>query len=78
MTRWPVSAAWIAESADSGSRISPMKITSGSWRITCLSAAPYESVSIPTSRCCDDRELVLVHDLDRVLDRHDVRTDASR
>ena len=31
-TRWPVSAAWIAISAVSLSRISPTMITSGSWR----------------------------------------------
>jgi hypothetical protein len=51
ITRCPVSAAWIADSAESGSRISPTKITSGSWRITCLSAAEYDSVSRPISRC---------------------------
>ena len=31
-TRWPVSAAWIAISAVSLSRISPTMMTSGSWR----------------------------------------------
>ena len=31
-TRWPVSAAWIATWAVSGSRISPTMIMSGSWR----------------------------------------------
>ncbi len=31
-TRWPVSAAWIAISAVSPSRISPTMMTSGSWR----------------------------------------------
>ncbi len=52
ITRWPVSAAWIADIAESPSRISPTKITSGSWRITCRSAFAYESVSMPISRCC--------------------------
>jgi hypothetical protein len=31
-TRWPVSEAWIAISAVSRSRISPIRITFGSWR----------------------------------------------
>src|SRR4029450_7527850 len=31
-TRWPVSEAWIAVSAVSLSRISPIMTTSGSWR----------------------------------------------
>ncbi len=31
-TRWPVSAAWMAISAVSRSRISPTMMTSGSWR----------------------------------------------
>ena len=31
-TRWPVSEAWIAISAVSRSRISPTRITFGSWR----------------------------------------------
>ena len=38
ITRCPVSAAWMALRAESPSRISPTKITSGSWRITCLRA----------------------------------------
>ena len=33
-TRWPVSAAWIAISAVSRSRISPTMMMSGSWRIS--------------------------------------------
>ena len=33
-TRWPVSEAWIAISAVSRSRISPTRITLGSWRST--------------------------------------------
>ena len=31
-TKWPVSAAWVAMRAVSVSRISPTRITSGSWR----------------------------------------------
>ncbi|MNL79643.1 hypothetical protein D3C87_2062940 [compost metagenome] len=33
-TRWPVSAAWMAISAVSRSRISPTMMMSGSWRIS--------------------------------------------
>ncbi len=36
-TRCPVSAAWMAISAVSRSRISPTMITSGSWRTMCRS-----------------------------------------
>ena len=49
-TRWPVSAAVIAVEIVSRSRISPTRITSGSWRRTCLSAWPKPCVSAPTSR----------------------------
>ena len=49
-TRWPDSAAWSAVSADSRSRSSPIRITSGSWRSTRLRASSNDSVSIPTSR----------------------------
>ena len=38
-TRWPVSDAWMALSAVSRSRISPIRITSGSWRRMLRSAA---------------------------------------
>jgi hypothetical protein len=38
-TRWPVSDAWSASSAVSGSRISPTMTMSGSWRSTVRSAA---------------------------------------
>src|SRR3989338_1775400 len=41
-----LSAAWIV----SRSRSSPMRITSGSWRRMCRSAAPKVTVSEPTSR----------------------------
>ena len=37
-TRWPVSEAWAAIAAVSGSRISPTKMTSGSWRRIARSA----------------------------------------
>ena len=49
-TKWPDSAAWSAALADSSSRSSPIRITSGSWRSTRRSASMYESVSSPTSR----------------------------
>ena len=50
-TRCPVSAALSAVSRVSMSRISPIRITSGSCRSTCRSAEANESVSLPTSRC---------------------------
>ena len=49
-TRCPVSAALSAVSSVSMSRISPIRMTSGSWRSTWRSAAPNDSVSLPTSR----------------------------
>ena len=49
-TRWPVSAAVSATEIVSRSRISPTRITSGSWRSTCLSAVRKPWVSCPTSR----------------------------
>src|SRR6478609_9550897 len=49
-TRWPVSAALSAVSSVSLSRISPIRMTSGSCRSTDLSAAWNERVSVPTSR----------------------------
>src|SRR5215467_5459018 len=60
-TRWPVSAAVSAVPIVSKSRISPRRITSGSWR-----SAPRRAVAN------DDAALVLVQKLDRVLDREDV------
>src|SRR6478735_3957884 len=50
-TRWPVSAALSAVSSVSLSRISPIRMTSGSCRSTDLSAARNERVSVATSRC---------------------------
>src|SRR4051794_2442979 len=49
-TRWPVSAADRAVDTVSSSRISPTRITSGSWRRTRRSARLNEAVSAPTSR----------------------------
>jgi len=49
-TKWPVSAAVIAAEIVSRSRISPTRMTSGSWRSTRLSAAAKLWVSSPTSR----------------------------
>ena len=50
-TRWPVSANAIAWSIVSRSRTSPMRITSGAWRIEFFSATIQPSVSTPISRC---------------------------
>ena len=71
-TRWPVSAADSAERTVSSSRISPIRITSGSWRRTRRMARWNEPVSLPTSRwlMIDARSRVQV--LDRILDRDDV------
>ena len=49
-TRWPVSAADRAARTVSSSRISPMRITSGSWRSTRRIARENDEVSMPTSR----------------------------
>ena len=49
-TRWPVSAAERAVWTVSSSRISPTRMTSGSWRRTRRSARLNEPVSMPTSR----------------------------
>ena len=49
-TRWPVSAAHSAVWTVSSSRISPTRITSGSWRSTRRSARLKDAVSCPTSR----------------------------
>ena len=50
MTRWPVSAADSAVRTVSSSRISPIRITSGSWRRTRRIALAKLLVSDPTSR----------------------------
>ena len=49
-TRWPVSAAVSAVEMVSRSRISPTRITSGSWRSAALSASPKLWASAPSSR----------------------------
>ena len=72
-TRWPVSAADIAVWTVSSSRISPIRITSGSWRRTRRSARLNDAVSTPTSRWLITERRSLVDELDRVLDRDDVR-----
>ena len=51
ITRWPVSAAVMAELMVSWSRISPTSMTSGSCRRACLRASAKDFVSLPTSRC---------------------------
>ena len=71
-TRWPVSAADSAVWTVSSSRISPIRITSGSWRSTRRSARLKEAVSMPTSRWLMIERLSVVQELDRVLDRDDV------
>ena len=57
-TRWPVSAAVSATEMVSRSRISPTRMTSGSCRSTCLSAAPKLCVSWPTSRWLTSERLL--------------------
>ena len=49
-TRWPVSAAVIAVPIVSRSRISPTRITSGSWRSAAFSASAKLVASAPSSR----------------------------
>src|SRR5665647_3502526 len=56
-TRWPVSAAVRATEIVSRSRISPTRMMSGSCRSTCLSALANDSVSAPTSRWFNQREV---------------------
>ncbi len=53
-TRCPVSAAASAACTVSMSRISPIRITSGSWRIAVRIAETKLSVSTPTSRWLTD------------------------
>ena len=72
-TRWPVSAASSAVSMVSRSRISPTRMTSGSWRRALRSAIANDPVSVSDFALVDDRLVVAMEVLDRVLDRHDVR-----
>ena len=77
-TRCPVSAAESAAHTVSGSRISPMRITSGSWRSTRLQRV-VEVVGVGADLALvHDRALVGVQHLDRVLDRHDVARLSAR
>ena len=50
MTKWPVSEAASAALTVSRSRISPTRMTSGSWRIAARSAVAKSAVSTRTSR----------------------------
>ena len=71
-TRWPVSAAVSAVEIVSRSRISPTRITSGSWRSAAFSASR-EALRVGAELALvDQAALVRVQELDRVLDRHDV------
>src|SRR6188472_3227960 len=67
-TRWPVSAAVSAVSIVSRSRISPTRMTSGSWRRAAFSAIAKLTASPPISRWLT----MHVEELDRILDGHDV------
>ena len=72
MTKWPVSDAASAALTVSVSRISPTRMTSGSCRIAARSAVE-KSLGVDADLALvDHRELVVVEDLDRVLDRDDV------
>ena len=71
-TRWPVSAAVIAVEIVSMSRISPTRITSGSWRSAAFSASAKVMRVGADLALVDDALLVAMEELDRVLDRHDV------
>ena len=76
-TRWPVSAAVSAVEIVSRSRISPRRITSGSWRSAPRSASAKPVGVAADLALVDDAALVLVQELDRVLDRDDVVACAS-
>src|SRR6185503_11775730 len=65
-TRCPVSAACSAVSIVSMSRISPTRMTSGSWRSALRSAAANDFA------LAHDRVVVAVQILDRVFDGNDV------
>ena len=71
-TRWPVSAALSAMSIVSSSRISPTRITSGSWRSAARSASAKVVGVDADLALADARLVVVVEELDRVLDRDDV------
>ena len=72
-TRWPVSAAVQRGLDGLESRISPTRMTSGSWR-SAPRSAPAKVVRVDADLALvHDRPLVAVQELDRVLDRDDVR-----
>ena len=71
-TRWPVSAAVSAVEIVSRSRISPTRITSGSWRNAARSASAKLDCVRADLPLVDDAALVAVQELDRILDREDV------
>ncbi len=71
-TRWPVSAVSIAIATVSRSRISPTRMMSGSSRSAARSAPLNESVCVSDLALVDQALPVLVHELDRILDRDDV------
>ena len=71
-TRWPVSAAWMAVSKVSRSRISPTSITSGSSRTACFMPM-LEILHVHADLALVDQALVVGEDeLDRVFQREDV------
>ena len=71
-TRWPVSAADRAVRTVSSSRISPTRMTSGILAQHAPQGAGEGGGVLADLALVDDRELVAVQELDRVLDRHDV------
>ena len=71
-TRWPVSAAVSAVEIVSRSRISPTRITSGSWRSAARRREREARRVGAELALVDDALLVRVQELDRVLDREDV------
>jgi hypothetical protein len=71
-TRWPVSAVSIAIATVSRSRSSPTRTMSGSSRSAARSASLNERCGCADLALVDQAALVLVHELDRILDRDDV------
>ena len=77
-TMWPVSAAVMAASIVSRSRISPTRITSGSCRKARRMASAKRRHVDADLALVDRRLLVLVVELDRVFDRDDVVVERCR
>ena len=71
-TRWPVSEARRAMSMVSSSRISPTRMTSGSWRSAARRALRERGRVLADLALGHRRERVGVDELDRVLDGDDV------